>query len=113
MRGYEQKLDRALDHLYAVEAAVGKFMQRQPRAVVVESDLKTHKQVMTFRVFEDPPSEITGMAADCFHNLRHALDHIAYGLAIRISGCDPPPNEENIYFPIAKTSASFRGSVRR
>ena len=48
-----------------------------------------------------PPSDRWSLiAGDCIHNLRSALDHLVYALAIRDSGKNPPPNEGNLQFPI-------------
>jgi hypothetical protein len=49
--------------------------------------------------------------ADCLHNMRQALEHLAYRLAVSVYGADPPPNEENTGFPITTTQAHFDNAV--
>jgi hypothetical protein len=111
MRSFDRKLDRALEHLGAMQAASQRFFEREPCFVSLEGEVKTGDHVLIFRVREEPPDEFAALAADCCHNLRHALDHIAYRLAIVISKCDPPPNETNIYFPIAGSPQEFEGKL--
>lgn len=49
--------------------------------------------------------------ADCVHNMRQALDHLAYRLAVSVHGTDPPPNYDNTGFPITTTPSHFQGAV--
>jgi len=93
------KLDRALKHLGELHAATQAFVEREPCAVMFECDVKPREHVFRLRVFEQPPPAIGTIAADCIHNLRQALDHIAYRLAVFVGG-DPPPNEDTAAFPI-------------
>ena len=47
------------------------------------------------------------ICGDCVHNVRSALDHLAYVLAIQHSGQNPPPNERNLQFPICGSRPHF------
>jgi len=111
VRSFERKLDRTLDHLGVLQALSQRFFEREPCGIILECDVQAREHVLYFRAWEDPPAEFASVAAECFHNLRQALDHIAYRLAITISGTDPPPNESSIYFPIAGTPQQFEGKL--
>ena len=43
--------------------------------------------------------------------MRQALDHIAYALAIVVSGKDPPLNWEDTQFPITTSPNAFQGGL--
>ena len=47
------------------------------------------------------------IAGDCIHNLRSTLDALVYVLAVRQSGCNPPPDEKKLQFPIVDTPEGF------
>jgi hypothetical protein len=46
---------------------------------------------------------------ECVHDMRSALDHLAYGLNIIGSRQDPPPNWEHSQFPIYSKRLNYRG----
>lgn len=110
---YMLKLDRALEHLYALQAAAQSFIERDPCAVLMECDVKTKEHVLRLRVFEQPPAQFAILAGDCLHNLRQALDHIAYQLAVVVSQSDPPPNERTAAFPIQNSPESFSSNLKK
>jgi hypothetical protein len=43
--------------------------------------------------------------------MRQALDHLAYALARRLQGVDPPPNKDNTGFPITTTETHLKNAV--
>jgi hypothetical protein len=92
-------LDRTLEHLGHLYATVQAFIERDPCGVSFECDVQTREHVFRLRVFEQPPSRASILAAECIHGLRQSLDHIAYRLAVFVGG-DPPPNEDMSSFPI-------------
>lgn len=53
------------------------------------------------------------LMGDFVHNLRSALDHLVYALAIHSSRQDPPPGERMLQFPIARSSDSFLSPSNR
>ena len=48
MRGFERKLDRALDHLGTLHAASQRFFEADPCAVVLDCDMQTREHVLRF-----------------------------------------------------------------
>jgi hypothetical protein len=98
---YRIKFDRAVEHFHLLNAAILRWAVRDPCAVVHECEVETRKYVVRMRVFEQPTDPLLPLLiGDCVHNLRQALDHLAYALAVIVHGCDPPPNSETTEFPI-------------
>jgi len=61
----------------------------------------------------DPPADprIPLLIGDCVHNIRQALDHLAYRLAVVVRGSDPPPNADKTAFPICSSRKFFDGGL--
>ena len=97
---YAVKLARALEHLGALYSAAQLFAESNPFTFGFHKDAKTGEHVAKVALRGQPPTTIGVLAADCIHNLRQALDHLTYQLAIVISGSDPPPNEDTAMFPV-------------
>ncbi len=97
---FEDKLTRALEHLHAAQAAVTDFLERDPGTTVLEQNGPKGEMAIWYRAFMQPDPKIAPPIFDCIHNLRQALDHLAYRLAVTVSGVEPPPNEKSCGFPI-------------
>lgn len=50
---------------------------------------------------------------EVFFNLRSALDHAVYGIAVKLTGHNPPPNERDLFFPITDSPEKFDTAMRR
>lgn len=76
--------------------------------VVKESDVSGSVHRVFVEVMEQAPLDRWSlMAGDCVHNLRSALDSLVYAIAIYQSGQNPPPDEDNLQFPIVSDPAKF------
>lgn len=53
------------------------------------------------------PNRLSTLFGEWLYLLRAALDGIAYHLAVKDSGQDPPPNARQIYFPIKDTPEQY------
>ena len=93
------KLERALEHLHTAQARIEKFLEHDPGTPVFEENQAKGEVAVWYRAFAQPDPEIVPPVTDCIHNLRQALDHLAYRLAVFVGG-DPPPNEDTTGFPI-------------
>ncbi len=70
--------------------------------------------VFNMRTSERPPlQDWSLMAGDCIHNLRCALDHLVYAIAIHESGASPPPCANRLQFPICDDDARFADEVAK
>jgi hypothetical protein len=109
---YRLKLDRAVEHLYALQAASERWAQTDPCLVWEECEIESRKHLVYAEVTIPPDDPLIPLRlADCIHNMRAALDHLAYALACQLYQSDPPPNEGNTAFPITTTTAHFKNSV--
>jgi len=50
---------------------------------------------------------------DALHNLRGALDHLVYALAVQQTGQDPPDDDASLMFPICSDRAQWDRTWRR
>jgi hypothetical protein len=106
------KLNRALEHLYALHAIEQGWAERDSCVIVDECEIESRKNISRIRIFEQPADPLLRLLlGDVVHNLRQALDHLAYALAIRVAGVSPPPNEESTQFPITTAPEKFAGGV--
>lgn len=106
LTGFKAKLDRADEHLNALVAEIGDFLDGNPHSVIYEIDPETCQKVAKFKVHRELPAVRWGVRfGDCIHNMRSALDHLAWAL----SGPEPPPKTE---FPIFHETEKFESTVK-
>lgn len=75
---------------------------------------KTGYSIVAYLTGKEPPLQSwTLVAGDCLHNLRCALDHLVYAIAVHQSGANPPPDQSKLQFPIADNRANFQNSTFR
>jgi len=74
------KLARALELLLQLDEHVGAYLDTEPVAMHqrLRSDGRTVE--ITLRVTQQPPVELSLLVGEVAHQLRSALDHVAYGL---------------------------------
>jgi hypothetical protein len=102
---YTAKLDRAGEHLAAIEAAIKGWSESDPCDLFMDCEIQTRRERFRLRVSQPPPADKVDIPiSEGVHNLRIALDHIGYQLAIYIGG-DPPPNAAETGFPICRDPA--------
>lgn len=105
------KLRRALEHRDALDDAVKAWAETDPCAISCESEVATHQQTLTQRVVSQPSDPLLPLLiGDTAHNMRQGLDHLAYRLAIRVSGQDPPPNVNASMWPI-RAQAKLKSAI--
>lgn len=112
-RSAELKLARAESQIWALCTAVSNWIERNP----ISADCNLREGRLGFQLiqkeFPEPPQlEQWGLAlGECVHNLRSALDNLAYALA-RLE-CDPPQKPNQVAFPIYQDRAKFesKGSL--
>lgn len=57
--------------------------------------------------------DVSVCVGDCIHNLRSALDHLVYAIAVHESGQNPPPDENVLAFPLANKPSEFKRAKNR
>jgi hypothetical protein len=106
LEGVRLKLDRAEDGLEEINEAIVEYLREKNYTVEGEFDRDTSKYVLRGRVTKRTP-EVGVIAGEVVHNLRSALDHVAWQLALLTT---PTPYDLTA-FPIALTPGEF-GSKR-
>lgn len=99
---HELKLNRASYHLDRLEAEVREWRERETHRYVSHFDRESGKHLVHIRFPEPVPAEFRLTIGDCLHNLRSALDNLAYELAVRHHGSSPLPEpfDRRSEFPI-------------
>lgn len=104
---YRLKLNRAHVHLDALDTAVERFIEEHCRAVI-ELDADAGDHVLRAYISAQPPPYLSVLAGDCVHDLRSALNHLAFDLA-KAHRSSPLPKgaEEGLEFPVCTNPNSF------
>lgn len=118
--GVRAKLARADEHLHVLQVEWQKFIRQDPspygftcRAQVQASPetggkfVKTGRWVVGVQVRDHPPLYLSAVAGDVTHNLRSALDHLAWQF-VDMSGGSPT---RRTAFPIYRDEREFIGAV--
>lgn len=113
LRGAWAKWERAVEH-HRQLVDVGRAWLNAPAfRIDVQYDASVDAHVASFVVLHAPPARLGAIAGDCLHNLRSALDLLAWELANEHWMTEPesrPKKFHDVRFPIAswdKTEASF------
>ena len=81
MHNHELKLRRAAEHLAVLDEQIDDWMDGAHR-YVAELDPQSGKKHVVVKVLNPPPVTLRPLIGDCLHNLRSALDNLAYELAV-------------------------------
>jgi hypothetical protein len=110
LRGVRLKLDRAEQHLETLNGETDAFFQRDPYFVSYERKPDGSEHVFRVHIREAPPLAFGLLIGDSLQNMRSALDHLVWQLAI-LSGSNPPYRQTA--FPVCETPESFRSKGTR
>jgi len=103
------KVERAKKHIEDLHASLEAFWKTKPNTVTVQDDLKVGERSYYLSSVTDIPLETLNTIGDVLHNLRSALDHIAYALPLA-TGQKGGWNQ----FPIVDSAAKYMSpDVRR
>jgi hypothetical protein len=104
--GIKAKLARAHKYLDALDDEIAAFAEKKPYGVRGEVDPKRRQWVAYFVLKEPLPIELSVTVGDIAHNLRSALDHIAYALVPKRA------RDRRTAFPIVDHPEDFFCSVK-
>jgi hypothetical protein len=112
--GYRAKLARADEHLSALYQETDGWGDSDPFRIVRGSNADGSVHEFGLR-FETQPNvrRWSLLVGDALHNMRCALDHIVYAMAVQQTGQDPPPDESRLMFPICSDVDHWKRSKRR
>jgi hypothetical protein len=109
LTGIVLKLDRAEDHLDALNESIQRFTKKGFCTARQEFDRDRRLTLRVNQVFEPPPGWGV-LIGEIVYNLRSALDHMVYELAVVNHGTRAPPRDiaESSAFPIFANGLKFR-----
>src|SRR5579871_3852534 len=93
------KTQRAKDHIRDLDTAIQAFRDSDPYGFRVEDDLQTGDQVHRIQIRSETPEHFALLIGDAVHNLRTALDHLAWQLVLA-NGQVPTSGPGGTQFPI-------------
>ena len=102
------KADRAHNHLRSLDRLVAEFRASEPYTVVPRPTGTPGRTEYRLHIHKPMPPEISTTIGDILHNLRSALDSLAYELALRNLDRPMTPKEEQAcVFPVRDTPEQF------
>jgi hypothetical protein len=99
-RSARLKLDRASEHIEAVEDLVECWLGTDAYTIRRDVDPETGYTVARAQVKGPPPPRLGILAGDVVQNLRSTLDHSVYALAERQPGGISRADEHTLMFPV-------------
>lgn len=109
--GCFEKVRRAEELRGELERIVETFANTNPYPAWVEGDRNTGQYSIFIDYSPPPPIKMAVVFGEHLHDLRSALDHLAWREAIEFIGRNPTKREERaIYFPLRKSRADFRSA---
>jgi hypothetical protein len=111
--GCRSKIWRAGDHLQALDLESRRYVEDYSYGLVIDEEPEGGEKVIRLRSnrrpHNDPPDRLGVIVGDVLHDLRSALDHLVWQLAIIGSG----PKERANQFPIFDTPEKFKEKCPR
>jgi hypothetical protein len=109
IHGIRLKIERAKKHIRDLDTAIQAFVLNKPYRLEVKPHPIAEIQHTTLYVAEikPVPQEISLIVGDAIHNLRSALDHLAWQL-VEAGGGTP---DRNTYFPICDSAQQYASAM--
>ena len=106
------KFHRAEEHINTFEAEAAAWLNLKPYRVTIEHNVDFSCYWATIQTIHIPNLERWSLViGDAVHNLRCALDHLVYAIAIFRTQMNPPPRKKKWFFPIRYDVASFQSAL--
>jgi hypothetical protein len=107
--GPRLKVVRAREHLYVLQDHEARFfLDGKAYDIADDFDAQASKHVFRVKVLKNPPTRrFAALIGDCVHNLRSALDHLAWQLSNDFGG--PNDADARTQFPIFRFERGKRG----
>lgn len=103
------KIERAKQHLRNLEAVRDRFIETKPYLIESKHDPQTGYDIFSVTNVQTPPADIGIIAGDVIHNLRSALDHLAYQL-VYVNGAT---HTKQTSFPIWDDATEYKAQRAR
>jgi len=98
------KIERAKEHFASVKKEVRTYLDSTPYSINTKRDPGSRRLIYFVEKVRPEPVKLSATLGDVVHNLRSALDHLAYQLVWVGMGKVP---SSRIYFPIADDKKSY------
>lgn len=98
------KVERAQEHLASLSAEVRAYLESKPYAVSIRRDPQSRRLIYFVASVRPAPKRLSALLGDTIHNLRSALDHLAFQLVWVATGKSP---SNHVYFPIADDRSKY------
>jgi hypothetical protein len=110
------KLARSQEHAQAINNEIRAWHGRHPYSLIKKRNSDSTRHSLIVRINEPARFEsLSLMAADCLSNLRSALDHLIYAIAVH--ECSPNTLADKIakklMFPITDSEDRFNDAINR
>jgi hypothetical protein len=105
-----RKLARAKKHIVDLDRKIGAFIKKHPCAKVVERDLQRAKEIHKIKLVKQIPSFLEDIASDAVVNMRAALDHAGYAVAVAANPMRKNPR--NTAFPFAGNAVELENAIK-
>jgi hypothetical protein len=103
----KRRIARAKAHIDELKGKADQFLKDNPCSRVIERDSDGLHEVHKIK-FSAIPDIIEDIAIDAIGNLRPALDHAGYALAVAAGAHSP----KNAYFPIAESESELENLIK-
>jgi hypothetical protein len=115
LQGVHAKIDRAYEHLEALDAEVQQFVHRYPFGLHHQSQNSDRRFVGTLDIYRSAdPAQFGLLIGDCVHNLRSALDHLVFAVARdALDGEKFTKYEGSLSFPICSSQETWDDAIDR
>lgn len=106
LSGVLAKIDRAYEHVQALDREIESFVQRYPYGMRVDSDADGRRKVGYLEIYRgwDDPARFGTIIGDAASNFRSSLDHLVRSVAITtLNKTDFEKWEHRLAYPICTT----------
>jgi hypothetical protein len=103
LSGIQAKMVRSRQHYDALNGEINAFLGRNPVEIIADLDAQKRSHTLRAKTTENVPLSIRVLIGETLTQLRSALDHLAWQLAL-LTIPQPPSTTE---FPIFPDSASY------
>ena len=105
------KTDRARKHLAELRGKLEAFFATDPYKIAATRDSVSRRPTYYVESVRDTPIAVSVVAGDVLHELKCALDHLAYQLYLVGSGRSS--GARHVYFPVSDDAARYKSESRR
>ena len=102
-----RKWSWAKHHLHTLESEVASFQREQPYRVIAKSNDDHTRYEFSLEFHDRPFGRWALMAGDVLSNLRQALDHVVYEIAVQEAQGRVPEGAKNLMFPLTSSNEEF------